>query len=293
MKKIIAIIFILSAILLLVACNNQSADYSETEYYILMDEIEAKPIYADYNSERSIDFRLGEFEDGLSLDYAVPDSEQGQIVDYITIKDVVYSTSLTSLSLINMGLTNEDIVLLRYMTNLVHLDLGVRPCCGPEPCYPDCSIWLNQISNISPLSGLANLEVLYLNDLQIESITPLSGLTSLTWLRLDGNQIHDVSPLSGLTNIQTLGLWHNQIRDISPLGNLKNLTWLGLGNNQISDIAPLSSLVNLETLFLETNQISDVSPLSGLVSLEHIYLFDNLVDDWSPVSHVSYVWGRP
>jgi len=59
---------------------------------------------------------------------------------YITIGGLEISTSATELDLLDMNLTNEDIVVLRHMTNLEWLSLP-----------------LNQISDLSPLSGLANL----------------------------------------------------------------------------------------------------------------------------------------
>jgi hypothetical protein len=47
-----------------------------------------------------------------------PNPSYQQPVDYITIKGVEYSTSLTSLELVASGLSDEDIVPLRYMKNL-------------------------------------------------------------------------------------------------------------------------------------------------------------------------------
>jgi len=155
----------------------------------------------------------------------------------------------------------------------------------------------NQISDISPLSGLTNLTMLWLGYNQISDISVLSGLTNLTWLNLDHNQISDISPLSGLTNLTMLWLGYNQISDIYPLSGLTNLTLLDLENNQISDISPLSGLTNLTMLWLGYNQISNIYPLSGLTNLTELGLYNNQISDISPLSGLTnltglYLWGN-
>ena len=59
-------------------------------------------------------------------------------------------------------------------------------------------LYNNKITDISALSGLANLEVLYLDYNQIADISVLSGLTNLTVLDLDNNKITDISALQKL-----------------------------------------------------------------------------------------------
>ena len=197
--------------------------------------------------------------------------------DYITIRGVQYSTSLTGLDLNDMGLTNIDIAPLRHMTNLEYL-------------------WLNgnQISNLAPLSGLTNLENLGLHMNRISNLSALSDLTNLRNLGLAYNQISDLTPLSGLTNLETLGLGVNQISDLSPLSGLYNLWWLGLNSNQVVDLTPLYSLTNLNHLGLDYNRISDLAPLSNLMNLTLLSLYDNPIVDWSPIAHVqTSVAGRP
>jgi len=202
--------------------------------------------------------------------------DAGNIPDYITIRGVQYSTSLTELNLWNMNLNDADIEPLRYMVHLRELDLTS-----------------NQISDISPLAGLSNLEGLILQRNQISDISPLAGLTNLVWLFLDYNQVSNISPLAGLTSLVVLLLGNNQIRDLSPLARLTNLGTLHLHNNQISDISPLSGLTGLRHLDLHDNQISDISPLGAMPHLNTPSLSGNTITDWSPVAHISFVVGRP
>ena len=174
---------------------------------------------------------------------------------FINIRGELFSTSLTKLDLSFRNLRSEDIVQLRYMTNLSILHLHH-----------------NQISDLTPLSGLVGLELLT--------------------LLLDNNQISDLTPLSGL-NVTVLSLNSNQISDLTPLSGMTSLQQLMMLNNRVSDLTPLSGLTNLFHLYLGNNQISDLTPLSGLTSLRYLALYGNPITDWSPVSHVLRVFGRP
>jgi len=106
-------------------------------------------------------------------------------VDYITIKDVQYSTSLTKLDLSDMDLRNADIEPLKYMTKLTKLYLGN-----------------NQISDISSLKGLTHLTGLSLWGNQISDINPLKDWINLWELDLLGNPIIDWSPVSHVPNVE-------------------------------------------------------------------------------------------
>ena len=221
---------------------------------------------------------------------------------YITILGERFSTSLTGLSL-DGPLTNEDIAPLRYMTELTQLTVGTM-----DP--------FNHITDLSPLVGLANLEVLfftgdYLSDIsalsglenltnvhifrtQVADISALAGLANLGILQLAASQITDITPLAKLTNLHSLDLSWNQIADITPLAGLTNLHSLNLAENQITDITALAGLANsgrsnLASLFLSNNQISDLSALAGLVSLEHLWLNGNPITDFTAVAHVENI----
>ena len=79
--------------------------------------------------------------------------------DYVTIGGQQYSTSLTELHLQSQHLEDEDIVHLRYMTNLTQL-----------------SLVNNEISDLTPLSGLHNLTDLFLNSNPISNWSPISHM---------------------------------------------------------------------------------------------------------------------
>jgi PKD repeat protein len=166
-------------------------------------------------------------------------------------------------------------------TEFVFRNLEITNLTGLEYCVNLHALWLdtNNLSDISPLSGLTNLRVLWLSATNISDISPLSGLTNLTQLNLNNNNLSDISPLAGLTNLADLWLSNNNIGDISPLAGLTNLTSLGLNNNHnISDISPIAGLMNLKDLWLGYNNISDISALvdnSGLGAGDMVFLYSN------------------
>ncbi len=185
--------------------------------------------------------------------------------------------TLTVIEAGNKGIHN--LIGLEHATSLQRLSLGrVR--------VSDELVNNNDISDLSPLSRLTNLEYLSLTSNNISDLSPLSRLTNLTGLHLGGNNsISDISSLSGLTNLISLNLWDNSISNISALSRLTNLTLLGLSNNSISDLSPLSRLTNLEYLSLTSNNISDLSPLSRLTNLTGLHLGgNNSISDISSLS---------
>ena len=76
----------------------------------------------------------------------------------------------------------------------------------------------SSISDISSLSGLTNLTILYLDRNGISSISALSNLTNLTVLSLSRNSISDISPLvanTGLGSGDTVDLKSNPLSSTS------------------------------------------------------------------------------
>ena len=85
------------------------------------------------------------------------------------------------------------------------------------------------IINLTGLEYCTNLNSLTLISNQISDLSPLTGLTKLTYLQMWGNRISNLTPLAGLTNLNRLTLNDDQIGDIGPLAGLTKLTYLDLG----------------------------------------------------------------
>ena len=161
---------------------------------------------------------------------------------------------LTSLKADHRGIV--DITGLEFALSLKELHLGGR----------------NRITDLSPLTNLTNLTQLHIWHREVDGmpavtnldISPLSGLINLEFIVLERSGISDISPLAELINLDELSLIDNSISDISPLAGLKKLRALYLSHNQIVDFSPLAGLTNLETLQIDDNLGTDFSPLAAL-----------------------------
>ncbi len=102
------------------------------------------------------------------------------------------------------------------------------------------------------------MEELYLSRNQVSDISPLQGLVNLEELDLIDNEVSDLSPLQALVNLKELDLSYNQVSDLSSLQAIANLNSLHLRGNQVSDISPLQALVNLKELDLRFNEVKKI-----------------------------------
>jgi hypothetical protein len=163
---------------------------------------------------------------------------------------------------------------------------GEAPPVEWRPFIRSLDFPFEDLSDVSPLSGLVAMVSLDLRGTKVTDVSPLSGLVALERLDLTGTQVADVSPLSGLVALQSLYLLGTQVADVSPLSGLVALRALDLEGTQVADASPLSGLVALEWLDLRRTQVADVSPLSGLVALQSLHLSETQVADVSPLSRL-------
>lgn len=100
-----------------------------------------------------------------------------------------------------------------------------------------------------------SLKIISANNNNISDISKLSSLTNIEELYISGNTIRNINSLKHLNNLKTLIISSNLIEDITPLSNLKHLENLDLsGNNKIKNFNPLLKLKTLKLLCLnETN----------------------------------------
>jgi len=144
--------------------------------------------------------------------------------------------------------------------------------------------------NVSDLSGLEHftkLKTLVLSSNAISDIGPVSGCTELEVLDVYSNGISDIEPLKALTKLRSLSLLDNSLTSIAALSGLTELTELALGYNSITDLSPIAGLTKLHDLYLDSNGISDISALSGLSSLTYLSLENNNITDLSPLMGLS------
>ena len=136
-----------------------------------------------------------------------------------------------------------------------------------------------QVSDLSPLVELKNLEAIFFYRTKVNDLSPLSELKNLEGLSLYNTPVSDMSTLSELNNLEWLWFINTQVSDLSPLAEFKNLVTLILDNTQVSDLSPLAELKNLKTFWINNTQVSDLSPLAELKNLETLDLKDSQVSD--------------
>ena len=177
----------------------------------------------------------------------------------------------------------------------------------------------NNITDLTPLAGLTNLEELRLNGNNISDLTPLAGLTNLGWLDLRDNNISDPTPLIPLTGSSKLDWLHLQdnpinlskkaILEYAPLPNTtinwpdviiddsqENPTWDKKYEEWIQNPEPYGGInvleeikfvryrkANITELVLENKKISDFTPLAGLSYLTSLNLSKNNISDITPL----------
>ena len=142
----------------------------------------------------------------------------------------------------------------------------------------------NQVSDLSPIAGLINLERLYLARNPISDLSPLRGLTNLRGLVLNHTSVTDLSALSGLTHLEILHIDDTSISDISPVRGLINFKHIEMNRTSVSDISPVRGLINLTILEFKDTSVSDLSPVSGLTNLTRLEFHGTLVTDLSPLA---------
>ena len=100
----------------------------------------------------------------------------------------------------------------------------------------------NELADVWPLAGLANLRRLDLSANRIEDVSALAGLAELQVLLLDGNRVADVLPLALLPRLARLDLSGNRVADAALLAELRSLARLDLSGNRVADASPLGDL---------------------------------------------------
>ncbi len=147
-----------------------------------------------------------------------------------------------------------------------------------------------KINDLAPLRKLKSIKRIYFAGREHVKenidLSPLSGLVNLESLRIRNSIVTDLSFLGSLKYLRGLTIRNCEVSNFSALAKLTNLDWLDLDNTNISDIKLLSGLKELESLHLDKNNINDLKPLAGLDCLERLYLSGNPIEDLTPLKNL-------
>ena len=131
-------------------------------------------------------------------------------------------------------LTGDELSDLKYCTKIRFLDIGH-----------------NEITDISFLNYMPDLEVAIICINSWEDLSPISNCTKLNYLEINDTNCKDLSPLEGCTSLEHLNICN--LGDVTGWDSIKNLTnlerlWIGgLTNISSDELAELKeSLPNTE-----------------------------------------------
>lgn len=129
------------------------------------------------------------------------------------------------------------------------------------------------ITSLDVLTKMPNLQSVSVSMQNIRDLTPLSGLTKLTTLLLKNNPIEDISPLGTLTSLERLSLFGAQIDDFSPLSRCTRLRDLDAGETFARTPEAFTALQSLTSLNLYKLMLDTVNGIDQLHNLTYIELF--------------------
>lgn len=143
------------------------------------------------------------------------------------------------------------------------------------------------VSDISDLAKLKNLERLGIQGQNITDISPILKLDKLIYLGIECNPISSIEGISSLTNLEQLFISDTSISDITPIIGLNHL------NNLCADDAPISyfpsdifSTTRLDSLCISGNSYHNISqinfPSNRTMSLD----INNVSLDYSCLSNI-------
>lgn len=178
----------------------------------------------------------------------------------VQIGDKSYKTNMKgTLNLTNKNLTDNDIKNLKYMKNVTEIILSN-----------------NQLTDLSPLSGLTQLEKLTFHDNNVSDISFAKKLTKLKVFGAGNNGIKDISALSGHSELEELWLYGNNISNISALKGCKKIKKVDLSNNRITDLTPLCNSTGIIDLKASNNKLNgNLKVIKGLTISGTLYVDGN------------------
>jgi len=137
--------------------------------------------------------------------------------------------------------------------------------------------------NVKKLKGLATLNLARQNITSISEINGLENLEGLQVLILSNNNISEIEGLDTLTNLLVLKLRNNRISEIKGLENLVKIQELYLEKNPIKTLKGLDNLVELKFLNLFACSIDDIESFRNKQRLVKFFfgrnpLYQNLYD---------------
>ncbi len=144
-----------------------------------------------------------------------------------------------------------------------------------------------EISDLTPLAVLTELEELVLSFTDVESIAPLSQLSKLAWLALAQTKVSDLGPIQHLHHMRSLSLAETLVVNLGPLQGLAQLESLNLRGVLADNIEAIAHLTQLSSLSLASTKVTNLSPLRHLDGLRSLSLVNMALSDLRPLAKLT------
>ena len=128
----------------------------------------------------------------------------------------------------------------------------------------------NMVVSLEPLSDMAFLKKLIVNNNQIHDLSPLYDKHYLEILSVSGNPVDNIMPLSDLEMLKNLNIENTPVSDLNPIAGLKNIKVLNIAGTSVSNLKPLAAFESLEDLSIVNTGVKSVVILENLPSLKHL-----------------------
>lgn len=124
------------------------------------------------------------------------------------------------------------------------------------------------IRSLADLSKMPNLKQIFLSMQRITDISPLAGLSNLEVVDVKNNPIADISPLGELKFLKRATLFDTRVTDLSPLSLCPMLSELDAGKLPIQSPAAFEGLDSLRTLSLSDTTLDTLKGIEAFTQLE-------------------------
>lgn len=138
----------------------------------------------------------------------------------------------------------------------------------------------NLIMKLPDLSGLNNLEELYVHDNQLDTLPGVEYMSNLRFLEIGDNNIRNISKLEFLSNLEVLKADNNPLLDLPYMDRFSNLQVLSISGCGLTELADLSKLANLKYLRCDNNELVILPDLSALGNLELLNAANNALEEF-------------
>jgi internalin A len=213
-------------------------------------------------------------------------------------------SSLTRLDAANLGIRRLRGI--EQLSELRWLDLSRNPLLGIAELGSNTklirlSLAHTEVSTLTGLAGLPDLEDLDLSGSRVVSVDAVAALPSLRSLDLGQCIVARLDPLSHLSKLESITLGSPAVRigriltsipepidlDLAPIQQLHALRQLRLFGLRIDSLARLTELIGVEELLIEYGQIRDgLLGLPSLPRLEVLSLSYCEIGDLAPLTQL-------